>query len=103
MHRFMIVISFMVYPLLKRVTYWPQAWLGFAMNFGFVIAWAAVTDSIDWNVNIAMMAGCWWFVLPSHHPLCKFKFIGNFLFTVGRCFTVSKLACLRYRFSYVMA
>jgi 4-hydroxybenzoate polyprenyltransferase len=52
--------SFAIYPLLKRVTYWPQAWLGFAMNFGFVVAWTAMTGSIDVGVDVTMMAGCWW-------------------------------------------
>ncbi|KIM88070.1 hypothetical protein PILCRDRAFT_95692 [Piloderma croceum F 1598] len=55
-------MTFAVYPLLKRVTHWPQAWLGFSMNFGFVVAWTATTDSIDWNVNATMMSACWWYV-----------------------------------------
>ncbi|KAJ8091229.1 hypothetical protein AAF712_009103 [Marasmius tenuissimus] len=28
-----------LYPLMKRVTYWPQAWLGFAMNWGMLVAY----------------------------------------------------------------
>ncbi|PPQ96324.1 hypothetical protein CVT26_005687 [Gymnopilus dilepis] len=40
-------IAFAIYPLLKRCTYWPQAWLGFAMNFGFVTAWLAITGMAD--------------------------------------------------------
>ncbi|KAI0724919.1 UbiA prenyltransferase family-domain-containing protein [Fomitopsis betulina] len=28
-----------LYPLMKRVTFWPQAWLGLAMNWGLPTAW----------------------------------------------------------------
>jgi len=31
------------YPLMKRITHWPQAWLGLAINFGFVSSWLAVS------------------------------------------------------------
>jgi len=65
--------SFAIYPLLKRVTYWPQAWLGFAMNFGFVVAWTATTDSIDLDVNATMMTGCWWYVLCLRGVSCTYS------------------------------
>ncbi|KAJ6602655.1 UbiA prenyltransferase family, partial [Mycena vulgaris] len=32
----------MAYPWMKRITNWPQAWLGIAMNLGAVIAWTSV-------------------------------------------------------------
>ncbi|KAI0337401.1 4-hydroxybenzoate polyprenyl transferase [Trametopsis cervina] len=34
-----------LYPLMKRWTYWPQAWLGLAMNWGYIVAWYALTDN----------------------------------------------------------
>ncbi|PPQ65925.1 hypothetical protein CVT24_011258 [Panaeolus cyanescens] len=55
--------SFAIYPLLKRVTYWPQAWLGIAMNLGFPVAWTTVTGTLDvWIVGLALL-GCWWYEL----------------------------------------
>ncbi|KAI0692904.1 UbiA prenyltransferase family [Cytidiella melzeri] len=42
---FGIVPLHALYPLMKRWTYWPQAWLGLAMNWGYVVAWFAVTDN----------------------------------------------------------
>lgn len=30
------------YPLMKRITHWPQAWLGLAINVGFVSSWVAI-------------------------------------------------------------
>jgi 4-hydroxybenzoate polyprenyltransferase len=55
------VSRFIIYPLLKRITYWPQAWLGIAMNFGFVVSWVGITGRLDArDVNLYMLSGCWW-------------------------------------------
>lgn len=35
-----------VYPFMKRYTYWPQAVLGLAFNWGALLGWAAVTGSL---------------------------------------------------------
>src|SRR5690606_30800271 len=35
------------YPFMKRVTYWPQAFLGLTFNWGALMGWAAVTDGLD--------------------------------------------------------
>ncbi|TFY80858.1 hypothetical protein EWM64_g3156 [Hericium alpestre] len=50
---------FIVYPFMKRITYWPQAWLGICMNFGLVVAWAAITSSLDVKLLGVFLAGCW--------------------------------------------
>ncbi len=34
------------YPLMKRVTYWPQAFLGLTFNWGALMGWAAVTGGL---------------------------------------------------------
>jgi len=34
------------YPLMKRITWWPQAWLGLTFNWGLWLGWAAVTGEI---------------------------------------------------------
>ena len=52
-----------LYPLMKRVTMWPQAWLGLAMNWGLPTAWlitspADVKSSPMW----ALTFGAFWFV-----------------------------------------
>ncbi len=36
----------LVYPFMKRVTYWPQAWLGLAFNWGALLGWAAATGGL---------------------------------------------------------
>ncbi|KAL1746897.1 UbiA prenyltransferase family [Schizophyllum fasciatum] len=47
-----------IYPLMKRVTYWPQAWLGLAMNVGIPMAWTAVSQGIPASALI-LAAGTW--------------------------------------------
>jgi len=59
---------------LKRVTYWPQAWLGFAMNFGVVVAWSATTGSLDYPILGYMLAGTWcWTMLYDTIYACQDK------------------------------
>lgn len=36
-----------LYPLMKRITYWPQAFLGITFNWGALVGWAAVTGSLQ--------------------------------------------------------
>ncbi|MDP3936021.1 MAG: 4-hydroxybenzoate octaprenyltransferase [Alphaproteobacteria bacterium] len=35
------------YPWMKRITYWPQLFLGFTMNMGFIIGCFAVNESVS--------------------------------------------------------
>ena len=32
------------YPFMKRITWWPQAWLGLAFSWGALVGWAAVAE-----------------------------------------------------------
>ena len=36
-----------VYPFMKRITWWPQAWLGLVFSWGAPVGWIAVTGSVD--------------------------------------------------------
>ena len=36
------LIPVAVYPFMKRITWWPQAWLGLTFNWGALVGWAAV-------------------------------------------------------------
>ena len=44
------------YPFMKRVTYWPQAFLGLTFNWGALLGWAAVTGELSWAA-LALYAG----------------------------------------------
>jgi len=35
------------YPLMKRYTYWPQLFLGITFNYGLVLAWISINNSIN--------------------------------------------------------
>ncbi len=35
------------YPFMKRITWWPQAWLGLTFNWGALLGFAAQTGGID--------------------------------------------------------
>jgi len=49
-----------VYPFVKRFSYWPQAVLGLAFNWGALLGWPAVLGRLDWPA-IVLYAGalCW--------------------------------------------
>lgn len=35
------------YPFMKRITWWPQLWLGLVFSWGALVAWIAVTGRAD--------------------------------------------------------
>eukprot|EP00035_Acanthoeca_spectabilis_P005516 m.114591 g.114591 ORF g.114591 m.114591 type:complete len:377 (+) comp13058_c0_seq2:132-1262(+) len=47
------------YPLMKRVTAWPQAFLGLVFNWGALLGWAAVQGQCDWSVVLPLYAAGW--------------------------------------------
>ena len=48
------------YPLMKRITYWPQAWLGLTFNWGALLGWAAVTGDLGAPALALYAAGLFW-------------------------------------------
>lgn len=48
------------YPLMKRLTWWPQLFLGFTFNFGALIGWAAATGRLDPPALWLYAAGIFW-------------------------------------------
>jgi len=49
-----------VYPLMKRITYWPQAFLGLTFNWGALLAWCAVEGTVGWPAILMYVAGFFW-------------------------------------------
>ncbi|KAJ6481025.1 4-hydroxybenzoate polyprenyl transferase [Mycena sanguinolenta] len=49
-----------MYPVMKRITYWPQAWLGISImiNAGGIMAWAFITGTIPTSA-LALFGGTW--------------------------------------------
>jgi 4-hydroxybenzoate polyprenyltransferase len=48
------------YPFMKRITWWPQAWLGLVFSWGALVGWVAVTGKAD-GTMLFLYAGsiCW--------------------------------------------
>ena len=45
------------YPFMKRITWWPQVWLGLVFSWGALVAWAAVTGSVS-LAGLLLYGGC---------------------------------------------
>jgi 4-hydroxybenzoate polyprenyltransferase len=49
-----------IYPLMKRFTWWPQAFLGLTFNFGALMGWSAVTGEISSTALLLYAGGIFW-------------------------------------------
>ncbi len=48
------------YPFMKRITWWPQAWLGLTFNWGILVGYVAVAERFDLAMFLLYGAGvCW--------------------------------------------
>jgi 4-hydroxybenzoate polyprenyltransferase len=45
------------YPFMKRITWWPQAWLGMVFNWGLLVGWTELRWD-NWDALAAVYAGC---------------------------------------------
>jgi 4-hydroxybenzoate polyprenyltransferase len=50
------------YPFMKRITWWPQAWLGLVFSWGALVGWPAVTGSLG-LAPVFLWLGCAFWVL----------------------------------------
>ncbi len=48
------------YPFMKRVTYWPQVFLGLNFNWGALIGWTAVTGELALPPLLLYLGGIFW-------------------------------------------
>src|SRR4051794_12727965 len=46
-----------IYPFMKRITWWPQLFLGLAFSWGALLGWTAQMGSLSWP-PLLMYAGC---------------------------------------------
>lgn len=49
-----------LYPFMKRVTWWPQAWLGLTFNWGALVGFAALTGRLEPSALALYFAGMFW-------------------------------------------
>ncbi len=48
------------YPLMKRFTYWPQLFLGITFNYGLILSWISVNNSISTIPIIFYLGAIFW-------------------------------------------
>jgi 4-hydroxybenzoate polyprenyltransferase len=48
------------YPFMKRITYWPQMFLGLNFNWGALIGWTAVTGALAQPPLLLYVGGVFW-------------------------------------------
>ena len=53
-------LLFIVYPLMKRITYWPQFFLGITFNVGCLIGYASVENILNIQIAFLYLAGIFW-------------------------------------------
>ena len=48
------------YPLMKRITYWPQLFLGITFNYGLILAWISILNEISLAPIIFYLGAIFW-------------------------------------------
>ncbi|MEZ5848776.1 MAG: 4-hydroxybenzoate octaprenyltransferase [Geminicoccaceae bacterium] len=48
------------YPFMKRITHWPQAFLGLTFNWGIFVGHAAMAGGLDWPPLVLYAGGIAW-------------------------------------------
>tara|TARA_B100000900_G_C20408247_1_gene645727 strand:- start:158 stop:856 length:699 start_codon:yes stop_codon:yes gene_type:complete len=48
------------YPFMKRVTYWPQLFLGITFNWGIIMGWVAINNDISSEILILYASAIFW-------------------------------------------
>tara|TARA_Y100001958_G_C21181771_1_gene511491 strand:+ start:63 stop:923 length:861 start_codon:yes stop_codon:yes gene_type:complete len=48
------------YPFMKRITYWPQLFLGLTFNWGIIMAWASLSNYLALDIFIVYFAAIFW-------------------------------------------
>ncbi|XP_076646377.1 ubiquinone biosynthesis protein COQ2, mitochondrial [Halictus rubicundus] len=58
------IVLVILYPVMKRVTFWPQLMLGMTFNWGALLGWSAVQGSCNWSACLPLYtAGISWTLL----------------------------------------
>ena len=48
------------YPFMKRITYWPQLFLGLTFNWGIIMAWTSLSNYLTLDIFIIYFAAIFW-------------------------------------------
>jgi 4-hydroxybenzoate polyprenyltransferase len=50
------------YPFMKRITWWPQAWLGLVFSWGALVGWPAVTGAFALPALLLWLGSIFWVI-----------------------------------------
>ena len=48
------------YPYMKRITYWPQLFLGLTFNWGIIMAWTSISNHLSIDIFLVYLAAIFW-------------------------------------------
>ena len=48
------------YPFMKRITYWPQLFLGLTFNWGIIMGWTSITNNISIEPILLYLSAIFW-------------------------------------------
>jgi len=51
-----------IYPFMKRVTWWPQAFLGLAFSYGALVGWTSQTAGLGWPPVLLYLSTILWVI-----------------------------------------
>ena len=54
-----MILAFM-YPFMKRITYWPQLFLGITFNWGLIMAWTSINNNFSLEIITLYVAAIFW-------------------------------------------
>ena len=102
-----MVLAF-AYPFMKRITYWPQLFLGLTFNWGIIMGWTSITNNMSIEPIILYLSAIFWtlgydtiYGLQDVHDdeiigvkSTAIKFKNNVKFFVGTCYSLCVLFIL---------
>jgi len=50
------------YPFMKRITWWPQAWLGLVFSWGALVGWLAIVPEFRWAMVLLYAGSIFWVI-----------------------------------------
>ena len=54
-----MILAF-TYPFMKRITYWPQLFLGLTFSWGIIMGWASITNNLSIEPIILYLSAIFW-------------------------------------------
>ena len=54
------MILVFAYPFMKRITYWPQLFLGLTFNWGIIMGWTSLTNGMSIEPIILYLSAIFW-------------------------------------------